>query len=150
MRDLEEMVSDPDLRSQIAMVRDRARQLRIDVKRHSKAPDWDLVRTSIYGPMLELQKQIAEMEKEIEGELMRSRAANRTGDLFRSTAIRCRRSLSRWCGSTTNDCLAMPRSSARAWFVRHFEDEKQRTTVQQRGVGTNCDHGSLCSSRCER
>ena len=60
MRDLEEMVSDPDLRSQIAMVRDRARQLRIDVKRHSKAPDWDLVRTSIYGPMLELQKQIAQ------------------------------------------------------------------------------------------
>lgn len=60
MRNLEEMVSDPDLRSQIAMVRDRARQLRIDVKRHSKAPDWDLVRTSIYGPMLELQKQIAQ------------------------------------------------------------------------------------------
>lgn len=60
MRDLEEMVTTPELRSQVATIRDRARQMRIDLKRHSKAPDWDLVRTSIYGPMVELQQLIAE------------------------------------------------------------------------------------------
>ncbi len=60
MRDLEEMVTTPELRSQVATIRDRARQMRIDMKRHSKSPDWDLVRTSIYGPMLELQQVIAE------------------------------------------------------------------------------------------
>lgn len=60
MRDLEEMVTTPELRSQVATIRDRARQMRIDLKRHSKAPDWELVRTSIYGPMVELQQLIAE------------------------------------------------------------------------------------------
>lgn len=60
MRDVEEMVSDPDLRSQIAQIRDRARQMRIDVKRHSQSPNWDLVNTSIYGPMLELRTLLAE------------------------------------------------------------------------------------------
>ncbi len=60
MRDLEEMVTTPELRSQVATIRDRARQMRIDMKRHSKSPDWNLVRTSIYGPMLELQQVIAE------------------------------------------------------------------------------------------
>ncbi|MEZ6144262.1 MAG: DUF4175 family protein [Planctomycetaceae bacterium] len=60
MRDVEEMVSDPDLRSQIAQIRDRARQMRIDVKRHSQSPNWDLVNTNIYGPMLELRTLLAE------------------------------------------------------------------------------------------
>ena len=60
MRDVEEMVDDPELRSNIAQIRDRARQMRIDLKRDSKLPNWDLVKTSIYGPMLELQQQLAE------------------------------------------------------------------------------------------
>ena len=60
MRDLEEMVPSTELRSQVATIRERARQMRIDLKRHSKAPDMDLVQTSIYGPMVELQQVIAE------------------------------------------------------------------------------------------
>ncbi len=60
MRDVEEMVDDPELRSQITQIRDRAKQVRIDVMRHSKSPNWQLVKTSIYGPLLELQMRLAE------------------------------------------------------------------------------------------
>jgi hypothetical protein len=60
MRDIEEMVADPELRGEVATIRERARDVRIEVKRHSKQPNWELVRTSIYGPMLELQQRLAE------------------------------------------------------------------------------------------
>lgn len=61
MRDVEEMVDDPDLRARVAQIRDRARQVRIDLReRHSSAPNWDLVRTEIYGPMLQLRDRLAE------------------------------------------------------------------------------------------
>jgi len=48
------------LRVQAGAVRERARDIRRDFKRHSKTPDWDLVRTEIYGPLLELQTRLAE------------------------------------------------------------------------------------------
>jgi hypothetical protein len=60
MRDVEEMLSDPGLRAEVAAIRERARDIRIEVKRHSEAPDWELVRASVYGPMLELQQRVAE------------------------------------------------------------------------------------------
>src|SRR5690606_31029258 len=60
MRDVEEMLDNPDLRAEVARIRDRAREMRIDVKRHTKQPNWELVRASIYGPMLELQDRVAE------------------------------------------------------------------------------------------
>jgi hypothetical protein len=60
MSDLEEMLTTPELRNRAATIRERARQERIEIKRHSKQPNWELVRTSIYGPMLELENLIAE------------------------------------------------------------------------------------------
>lgn len=60
MRDVEEMLNTPQLRSQAAMIRDRTRLERLDVKRHSKQPNWEMVRSSVYGPLLELQQQVAE------------------------------------------------------------------------------------------
>jgi hypothetical protein len=54
------MLSVPELRSQAGTVRERARDVRREFKRHSKAPDWELVRTEIYGPLLELQSRLAE------------------------------------------------------------------------------------------
>ena len=60
MRDIEEVLPTPELRSQAAAIRDRARQVRVDVKRHSKQPDWELVRMKIYGPLLELQQLVSE------------------------------------------------------------------------------------------
>ena len=60
MRDIEEMIADAELRAEAAGIRERARDIRIDVKRHSQQPNWELVRTSVYGPMLELQQLLAE------------------------------------------------------------------------------------------
>ncbi len=60
LRDVEEMLDDPDLRAEVAQVRDRARLMRIDVKTHSQAPNWELVRATIYGPMRELQDRLAD------------------------------------------------------------------------------------------
>lgn len=60
MRDVEEMLSDSGLRAEAGAIRERARDIRIEVRRHSEAPDWELVRTSVYGPMLELQRRLAE------------------------------------------------------------------------------------------
>ena len=60
MRDIEEMIADPELRAEAAGIRERARDIRIDVKRHSKQPNWEMVRTSVYGPMLELRQLLAE------------------------------------------------------------------------------------------
>ena len=60
LRDVEEMLDDPELRSDVARIRDRARGVRIDLKRHSKDPQWDLVRKEILQPMVELQDRIRE------------------------------------------------------------------------------------------
>ena len=60
LRDVEEMISDPALRTDIATIRERARALRIEFKRHSVQPNWELVRTNIYGPMRELEQRLAE------------------------------------------------------------------------------------------
>ncbi|MBX3438430.1 MAG: hypothetical protein KF861_13140, partial [Planctomycetaceae bacterium] len=61
LRDVEEMVDDPSLRARAAQIRDRARQMRIDLKqRHSESPNWDLVRSDVYGPLLELRDRLAE------------------------------------------------------------------------------------------
>ena len=60
LRDVESMVSDPKLQSEVAKVRERARSLRAEFKRHSETPNWDLVRTSIHEPMIELQRQLTQ------------------------------------------------------------------------------------------
>jgi hypothetical protein len=60
LREVEEMVDDPDLRAEAARLRDRARSIRVDFKRHSKEPNWDLVRTSIFEPLRELQYKVAD------------------------------------------------------------------------------------------
>ena len=58
LRDVEEMVDAPDLRSQATQIRERARSVRIDLKRHAREPDWDKIRISILEPLVELQDQI--------------------------------------------------------------------------------------------
>ncbi len=54
------MIADPESRSEAARIRDRARSIRKDVKRHSKPPNWDLVRTLVAEPLVELQQRVAE------------------------------------------------------------------------------------------
>ena len=60
LRDVEELLEEPQLRSQASRIRDRARGVRAEFKRHSKEPNWALVRDMIAGPLKELEQQVAE------------------------------------------------------------------------------------------
>ena len=54
------MIDVPDLRNEVARVRDRARAMRLDLKKHSKDPQWPLVKAQISGPLLEVRNRVAE------------------------------------------------------------------------------------------
>ena len=58
LRDVEEMIDDPELRSRAAQIRDRARNLRRDMKRRSKPPQWSLVEDLIATPLAELRQHV--------------------------------------------------------------------------------------------
>jgi hypothetical protein len=60
LRDVEEMLDVPELRAEAARIRDRARNARQDLKRHSKEPQWDLVKMEIARPLVELRTRISE------------------------------------------------------------------------------------------
>ena len=60
MRDVEEMLSRPDQRSEVARVRDRARTMRAEFKRHGEEPKWDLVEQQITKPLTELRKRLSD------------------------------------------------------------------------------------------
>jgi hypothetical protein len=60
LRDVEEMVSDPELRGDAARIRDRAREIRRDLRRHSRAPNWDLVKLQVLEPLAELRDRLAQ------------------------------------------------------------------------------------------
>jgi hypothetical protein len=55
------MMSDPDLRSEAAQIRERAREIRREMKkRHSPEPNWDLVKMNVLKPLAELQDRVSE------------------------------------------------------------------------------------------
>jgi len=58
MREVEEILDDPELRNQVAQVRDRARSIRADFRRHGKEPKWDLVKSQLLDEMTDLQNRI--------------------------------------------------------------------------------------------
>ncbi len=60
LREAEELVTDPKLRADIARVREMARSMRSDFKRHSKAPEWESVRLQVLQPLAEIERRIAE------------------------------------------------------------------------------------------
>jgi hypothetical protein len=60
LRDIEELVRDPDLKAEAARVREAARDFRMEYKRHSKEPQWDLVKKMISNPLQELQRRVQE------------------------------------------------------------------------------------------
>ena len=60
LSNVEEMLDQPDLRNQLARVRDRARAVRGDFKRQSKRPEWNVVRTEILKPMVEVRSRVME------------------------------------------------------------------------------------------
>jgi hypothetical protein len=60
LRDVEEALTERELREEVARVRDRARAVRAEFVRHGTEPQWDLVRTQIMAPLNELRQQISE------------------------------------------------------------------------------------------
>jgi hypothetical protein len=60
LRDIEELVRDPELKAQAARVREAARDFRKEYKRHSKEPQWELVKKMISDPLQELQRRVQE------------------------------------------------------------------------------------------
>ncbi len=60
MRDVEELIEDPDLRSDAARIRDRVQGFREEFKRRSEEPDWNKLQDLVAQPLEELQQRIAE------------------------------------------------------------------------------------------
>lgn len=60
LRDVEEMLTERELRDDVARVRDRARAIRAEFKRHGKEPQWDLVQQQITNPLTELRKHLSD------------------------------------------------------------------------------------------
>jgi hypothetical protein len=60
LREVEEMLSEPDLRNDVAQVRDRARAIRAEFTRHGTEPQWSLVEMQITNPLTELRNRIGE------------------------------------------------------------------------------------------
>ena len=65
LRDVEEMIADPELRAEAARIRGRARAIRKDLKksdkadpRHSPEPNWDLIKMQVSEPLAELESRI--------------------------------------------------------------------------------------------
>ncbi len=60
LRDVEEMVDDPQLRAEAVRIRQRARDVRRELKRHSVEPNWDLIRVEVSQPLVQLRDRVAE------------------------------------------------------------------------------------------
>jgi hypothetical protein len=60
LRNVEEMLDDPGLRAEVARIREYASGVRAEFKRHSKEPQWDMVRTRISEPLVEVRDRVAE------------------------------------------------------------------------------------------
>lgn len=60
LREVEEMVGQPELRTEIARARERARQLRQEFRRNQQRPDWAVVRLEVVRPLVEVRERISE------------------------------------------------------------------------------------------
>lgn len=60
LREVEELVDTPSLRSEVTRARERARQMRQDYRRNQKKPEWADVRLQVLKPLLEVRNEIVE------------------------------------------------------------------------------------------
>ncbi len=60
MSNVEEMLDQPELRNELSQVRDRVREMRNDFKRHSETPQFDMVRTEILKPLVQVRSRLME------------------------------------------------------------------------------------------
>jgi hypothetical protein len=70
LREVEELVTDPELRWRATQIRQAARQLRSEAQRHAEGPKWREVEELVATPLRQLEHQVAQ-------ELIR-RAAEKT------------------------------------------------------------------------
>lgn len=68
MREVEEMIEEPDLRNEVARVRDRVRSMRVEFKRHGAEPQWDMVTMQVIKPLTELSKRLVEELAKLESD----------------------------------------------------------------------------------
>lgn len=60
LRDVEENLDDPQLRSRVASARETARLVRLGARQGRQKPDWAQVRLKVLAPLVEVQQQIRE------------------------------------------------------------------------------------------
>lgn len=60
LRNVEEMVDNPQIRAEAARIREIAKGMRVEFKRHSVDPNWELVNTKIRAPLAELRNRLTE------------------------------------------------------------------------------------------
>ena len=60
LRNVEEMVDDPALRTEVARIREIAKGMRVEFKQHQAMPKWDMVKTKISAPLAELRNRLTE------------------------------------------------------------------------------------------
>jgi len=60
LRNVEEMLDSPQLRGEAARIRELAKGVRVEFKRHATQPDWDSVKVKIGNPLAELRDRITE------------------------------------------------------------------------------------------
>ena len=57
---VEEMIDSPDIRRELARIRDRARNFRSEFKRRAITPQWDLVQMQVLRPLTEVRDRVAQ------------------------------------------------------------------------------------------
>lgn len=59
LREIEELLDDPELSARAAEIREKAKEIRVEMKRHSKQPNWDVVQEFIAEPLDSLRAEVA-------------------------------------------------------------------------------------------
>ena len=59
LRDVEEIVDDPELRAEAARIREEARNFRRDFIRNSEEPKWDLIKELVTNPIRSLRQDVS-------------------------------------------------------------------------------------------
>jgi hypothetical protein len=60
LREVEELMDEPELRDNVAKARDRARVFRQDFKRDRKKPDWAVLQLQVMKPLVEVRERLAD------------------------------------------------------------------------------------------
>ncbi|RUL87176.1 DUF4175 family protein [Tautonia sociabilis] len=66
MRDVEELLDDPELSAEAARIRDRVRGAREEFRRHAREPDWEKLQDLVAEPIRELRDRVAEELRRLE------------------------------------------------------------------------------------